>query len=184
MNPLVPTVSKVLSLLTILGQVIVLIVLISFFIYKKNKNKLDILDKHALVFSFIIALAATLGSLFYSEIAGYEPCKLCWFQRIFMYPLVLLLGMAVWKKDNGISNYVIVMSTLGALIAGYHYLLQIGAAPALVPCSTVGYSVSCAEKFVMNFGYITIPLMSLTAFLLIALSLRQNTTVLRKPGRE
>ena len=177
MNPLVPTVGKLLSLLTILGQVMVLIILISFFIYKKNKNKfylLDILDKHALVFSFIIALVATLGSLFYSEIAGYEPCKLCWFQRIFMYPLVLLLGMAVWKNDNGISNYVIAMSTVGAFVAGYHYLLQIGAAPALVPCSTVGYSVSCVEKFVMNFGYITIPLMSLTAFLLIFLFLRPD----------
>ena len=83
-----------------------------------------------------------------------------------MYPQVILLGMAWLKKDYGIILYSLALSVIGALIAGYHYLLQIGLVPS-VNCSAVGYSISCSQRFVMQFGYITIPMMSLTAFLLI-----------------
>ncbi|OGY68707.1 MAG: hypothetical protein A3B94_01990 [Candidatus Jacksonbacteria bacterium RIFCSPHIGHO2_02_FULL_43_10] len=107
-----------------------------------------------------------LGSLFYSEIAGYEPCQLCWWQRILMYPQVILLGVAWLKEDQGIVLYSIALSSLGALIAGYNYLLQIGFVPS-IGCSAVGYSINCSQRFVMQFGYITIPMMALTAFLLI-----------------
>ncbi|OGZ79497.1 MAG: hypothetical protein A2312_00255 [Candidatus Staskawiczbacteria bacterium RIFOXYB2_FULL_32_9] len=123
--------------------------------------------KYALFFAFVVVLIATLGSLFYSEVAGYEPCKLCWFQRILMYPQVIILGMAFLKKDIGVVSYSIVLSAIGVVIAGYHYLLQIGVASSSVGCSVVGYSISCAQRFVMGFGYITIPMMAFTAFLLI-----------------
>ena len=123
---------------------------------------------NSFLFAFIVALTATAGSLFYSEIAGFTPCTLCWYQRILMYPQVFLFGVALWKNEYKTADYHIVLSILGALIAGYHYLLQIGVLPEL-PCSAVGFSVSCAERFTMNLGYITIPLMSLTAFLLIIL---------------
>ena len=106
------------------------------------------------------------GSLIYSDVIGYEPCKLCWFQRIFMYPQVFLLALALWKKDKNIIDYTALLSIFGAIIAGYHYLLQLGIAPDL-SCGAVGYSVSCAQRFVMNFGYITLPLMAFTAFLMI-----------------
>ena len=69
-----------------------------------------------------------------------------------------------------ISDYIMVISTIGAVIAGYHYLLQIGILPEL-PCSAIGFSVSCAEKFIMSYGYITIPMMAFTAFVLIILSM-------------
>ena len=118
--------------------------------------------------AFLVSLGATVGSLFLSEIAQFEPCKLCWFQRIFMYPQVFLLGIALWKKDLGIYTYSIALSAIGAIIAGYHYLLQIGVAPAL-PCSAVGYSADCSQRFILQFGYITIPLMAFSAFLLILL---------------
>lgn len=122
--------------------------------------------KYATVLAFIVALVATLGSLFYSDVLNYTPCKLCWFQRIFMYPQVLLLGIAWWKKDVGIGKYVLSLSIPGILLAIYHYYLQLGGNP-LVPCSTVGYSVSCSQRFVLEYGYITIPMMALTAFALI-----------------
>ncbi|MDO8655140.1 MAG: disulfide oxidoreductase [bacterium] len=162
----VSVINKMLGILTVTGQIVVIGGIVLFVV--RRRNMLRFFGQHALVFSFAVALVATLGSLFYSEIAGYEPCKLCWLQRIFIYPQVLLLGMALWKKDRGIADYSIVLSAVGAVIAGYHYLLQLGVAPSL-PCAAVGYSVSCAQRFVMQFGYITIPLMAFTAFIMILL---------------
>lgn len=157
-------INQILLILTVIAQIIIAVFVLSFFI--KQKAILNFFRKYALVFAFIVALVATLGSLFYSEVAGYEPCKLCWFQRILMYPQVILLGIALLKKDNGIVLYSLSLSFIGALIAGYHYLLQLGIVPS-IGCSAVGYSVDCAKRFIMGFGYITIPMMSLTAFLLI-----------------
>jgi len=163
---MISTANFILSSLTAIGQVIIGLVIVSLII--RNEKLTRILGKNAVLFSFIVALIATLGSLFYSEIAGFEPCKLCWFQRIFMYPQVMLLGIALWKKNGMLAIYnSVTLSIIGAVIAGYHYLLQIGVAPEL-PCAAVGYSVACSQRFVMNFGYITIPMMALTAFLLIA----------------
>jgi len=164
---LVSTANLILSSLTVIGQIIIGLAIISLVI--RNGKPIRWFGQHAILFSLIVALIATLGSLFYSEIAGYEPCKLCWFQRIFMYPQVIILGIALWKK-NGVSTIYnsIALSAIGAVIAGYHYLLQIGVAPEL-PCGAVGYSVACSQRFVMNFGYITIPTMALTAFVLILL---------------
>ena len=173
---LISTVNQALALLTIAGQIIVAVLIVSF--TTKRSAALNFFTKHALAFSLAVALAATLGSLFYSEIAGYEPCKLCWFQRILMYPQVILLGIAWLKKDNGIVLYSIALSSLGALIAGYQYLLQIGLAPS-IGCSAVGYSVDCAQRFVMQFGYITIPMMALTAFLLI-IGFMANKIIIQK----
>ena len=161
---LTSTVNQIFSLLTIVGQIIMLVLIVSF--ATKRSGVLNFFAKRALAFSLAVALIATLGSLFYSEIAGYEPCQLCWWQRILMYPQVILLGMAWLKKDKDIVLYSIALSSLGALIAGYNYLLQIGLAP-FIGCAAVGYSINCSQRFVMQFGYITIPMMALTAFLLI-----------------
>lgn len=164
---LVSTANLILSSLTVIGQIIIVLLGISFF--TRQTKVLEFVSKNAILFSLVVALIATLGSLFYSEIAGYEPCKLCWFQRVLMYPQVILLGIALWKKNGMLTIYnSIALSILGAVIAGYHYLLQIGIAPEL-PCAAMGYSVSCSQRFVMNFGYITIPMMALTAFTLIIL---------------
>lgn len=168
---MISTANLILSSLTVIGQAIIGFAVILLIIH--NEKLIRFFGKNAILFSFIVALIATLGSLFYSEIAGFEPCKLCWFQRILMYPQAFLLGMAFWKKDKSMRDYSIVLSAIGAVIAGYHYLLQIGVAPDL-PCSAVGYSVSCSQRFVMNFGYITIPMMALTAFMLILLFMFGN----------
>lgn len=165
---LVSTANLILSSLTVVGQVIIGLIVISLMV--RNEKLTRFFGKNAVLFSFIAVLGATLGSLFYSEIAGFEPCKLCWFQRIFMYPQVILLGIVLWKKTNGVLAIYnsLVLSIIGATIAGYHYLLQIGVAPEL-PCAAVGYSAACSQRFVMSFGYITIPMMALTAFALIIL---------------
>ncbi len=164
-------VNKFLAISIVLVQVgIVLAVAYLLFFKKKYPTTSTFFGRHGLLIAFLASLIAMSGSLFYSNVAGFTPCELCWFQRIFMYPQVIILFMALWKKDKKIVDYSLALSVIGALIAGYHYLLQIGVASGL-PCSAIGYSVSCVKLFVMEFGYITLPLMSFTAFLLIIVSL-------------
>ena len=158
---------KTLPALTLAAQIIFVITLLLYILSEKAKARItQFIKTRALLLAFFVALAGTLGSLFYSEVAGYEPCRLCWYQRIFLYPNVILLGLALYKKDKGIIPYGITLSIVGGAIAFYHYLIQRGIAPEL-PCSAVGYSTSCAQIFVMSYGYITIPLMALTAFVFI-----------------
>lgn len=173
-------VNFILGGLTIIAQALALLFLFVF-LFGKPPFIGEWISKHGVLVAFSAVLIATLGSLTYSDIIGYEPCKLCWFQRIFMYPQVLILGLAMFGTHRGsraLLDASFILSVIGAIISAYHYLLQIEVAPNL-PCSAVGYSVSCAERFVMQFGYITIPLMAFSAFLLAAVSLwfvRKNDT--------
>ena len=124
-------------------------------------------SKNILYIAFAQGLIAMLGSLYYSEIRHFAPCVLCWWQRIFMYPLVLILAVGIIQKDKKIYNYVLPMSILGGIIAFYHVLLQKGIIPeALGPCTQ---TVPCVTKFTGYFGFITIPVMALTAFIVITL---------------
>ncbi len=168
-----------LSALTVLSQVVLAVALIAwvggriFNIQPLNRlfqKYLKLIGNRGIVWAFIVALTATLGSLFYSEIAGYDPCKLCWFQRIFMYPQVVLMGLALWRERRDVKPYSVALAIIGAPIALYHYIVQV-LPSAPVACSTVGYSASCSDKFVLTFGYISIPVMAFTAFLLIVLFL-------------
>lgn len=166
LSPAVAT--QVFSVLTIIAEVSTIVIIASLLIKTTISQRiLTFFRKYGLLYAFLVALVSMLGSLYYSEIAKYTPCVLCWYQRILMYPQVFLLGIAYMKKDIHIAIYSLVLSALGAIIALYHYSLQIGLTDELIPCTTVGYSVSCAEKFDMTFGYITIPMMSLSAFTLI-----------------
>lgn len=160
-----------LSVLVLIGDVIVALLLLSFL--PQLKGIQQFVAKHSLVLMLIVATTATLGSLFLSEIAGWTPCKDCWLQRIFMYPQVVLLAIALWKKDYGIAKYILALCVIGAVLSTHHYIEQIEAtffAPPtdpLVPCDDTG--VSCAKTYTFRFGYITIPMMALTGFVLNAL---------------
>ena len=161
----------ILGILTIIAQVAVVALVFSWLFGAKIPENIRV---YAIAIAFAAALIATLGSLTYSEILGYDPCKLCWIQRIFMYPQVLVLGLALWgkhKESKALLDTSLTMSIIGALVALYHYLMQLGIVPE-GSCAAVGFSVSCAQRFVMQFGYITIPLMAFSAFLLIIVSLR------------
>ena len=150
--------------------------------YKQLKKNTIVVwvGERGLLLSFIVASVATLGSLFYSEVAGYEPCKLCWYQRIFMYPLAILLGIAWERRDKSIIPYVLTLTGIGAVIASFHYYLQLIPTSPLVPCSAVGVAVSCTTREFTHFGYVTIPMMSLTAFLLIIGALWCNRIISNK----
>lgn len=159
------TYSLFLSWFVVFGQVSVL-GLILLLVFKKDFGIVSFVKKHALVLSLITVTFAVLGSLTYSDIYNIEPCKLCWYQRIFMYPLFVLLPLGIFLKDQRVSFYGLILAILGAPIALYHYLLQRGVVDA--GCSVVGnYSVSCSQYFKLNLGYITIPLMAFTAFAMV-----------------
>ncbi len=118
-----------------------------------------------LYLAFIQSIAATAGSLFFSEILHYTPCVLCWYQRILMYPLILIIAVGILRKDKKLYQYVLPLSILGFFIALYHILLQNGILPeAVAPCAI---GASCAVKYTGYFGFITIPVMSFTAFFVI-----------------
>src|SRR3989338_7653646 len=141
----------ILGILTIIAQVAVVALVFSWLFGAKIPENIRV---YAIAIAFAAALIATLGSLTYSEILGYDPCKLCWIQRIFMYPQVLVLGLALWgkhKESKALLDTSLTMSIIGALVALYHYLMQLGIVPE-GSCAAVGYSVSCAQRFVMQFG--------------------------------
>ena len=118
---------------------------------------------------WLIAVSSTLGSLFFSEIMLYAPCVLCWYQRIFMYPLVVIILIGSFPLDKSIIKYALPLAAIGSVIAIYHNLIYYGFIPeSIQPCSR---GVSCAEIYPEIFGVLTIPLLSLAAFLSITLLL-------------
>lgn len=119
---------------------------------------------YELWFAFTVALVATLGSLYLSEVAHFEPCRLCWYQRIAMYPLALILGIAATRRDQGIRVYAASMASIGAAISVYHYLIQRMPSLDSGSCSS---GVPCTAAYVERFGFMTIPYMAASAFLLV-----------------
>lgn len=120
--------------------------------------------------AWIQAVVAMSGSLFYSEVMYFPPCSLCWYQRIAMYPLVAILGVAIWKRDDqNIRAYALPLSIIGLLIALYQCAMTYGVIEE-IPCA-VNQTVSCTIRWVNYYGFITIPLMSLVAFSVITLCL-------------
>lgn len=165
-----------LALITVLGNVMLAVAVLTVFAHFVTKKKRVLVPKyivafmhqHGMLFAFLTALFSTLASLFLSEIAHFPPCKLCWYQRIAMYPQVLLLGIAVFQNDYSVKKYSVPLSVIGLLIALYHYILQVSPLP--LPCSDE--VANCALKQFTFFGYITIPVMSATGFTLLLLFMR------------
>ncbi|GHH97726.1 disulfide oxidoreductase [Neobacillus kokaensis] len=121
----------------------------------------------SLLLSWIAAIIATLGSLYFSEVMHFIPCTLCWYQRILMYPLAIILGMAVYRNDTSINMYVLPISIIGLLISGYHILLQ--KVPALKQFEMCTTGVPCSKDYINWFGFITIPLLAFVAFAIITI---------------
>ena len=120
-------------------------------------------------FAFIISLVATLGSLFFSEIMHFVPCSLCWYQRIFMYPLVFLFLINLLFPDDKLFKYAILLVVFGWIISIYHNLLMFGIIPEdLSPCVQ---GVPCSTVYLNWLGFITIPLLSFFAYTIILILL-------------
>lgn len=112
--------------------------------------------------SWLIATISTLGALFLGEVMGYTPCQLCWYQRIFMFPLVLILAAGLFPLDARVVRYALPTALAGLAIAVYQMLLIHGViAESITPCTQ---GVPCSEVQVVWFGFVTIPLLSVAAF--------------------
>lgn len=127
------------------------------------------LTEQGLSLAWVIATIATLGSLYFSEVMGYLPCTLCWYQRILMYPLVIVLGIASARKDLKQTIYVLPITILGMGFSSYHYAIEKtdwfdrgGNACGIVPCDA---------EYINWLGFITIPFLALMAFTLITVLL-------------
>lgn len=114
---------------------------------------------------FVVSTIATLGSLYFSNVLGYEPCRLCWFQRIFMYPIAVISGSALFLGKSDLKDYAMPLALIGAPIGVYHSMIQRFEQFTSSGCSVT--AVSCSTEYTFHYGYITIPVMALTAFLVI-----------------
>jgi disulfide bond formation protein DsbB len=127
--------------------------------------------------AWIITLAGTAGSLFFSEVMGFPPCNLCWYQRVALYPLVAVIAVGIASADTGWKKYAWPLVLTGLAIAVYHNLLYYDLIPqGITPCTE---GVPCDARQLELFGFITIPLMSLAGFVAIATCL-----ILYRPDKE
>ncbi len=118
--------------------------------------------------AFLVTLAGVLGSLYYSEVLGFVPCGLCWVQRIFLYPQVILLALALWRQEGRlIADYSFALSVAGGAVALYQHFIQMGGS-SFLPCRAVAQGADCAQRILFEFGYITFPLVAFSGFLFIA----------------
>ena len=115
----------------------------------------------------MIAVGATFGSLYFSEIRNFVPCEYCWYQRIVMYPLALILLIATIRRDKNIIPYALSLSLSGLALSAYHYQLQLFPEQS----SSCGFDASCTYQWIEVFGFITIPLLALTSFAFISMIL-------------
>jgi disulfide bond formation protein DsbB len=164
----VDTMATLFALLTIAADVAVVVIVVLAVAGRNGSSARDTvwetLGPSAIWLAFLVALTATLGSLYLSEVAHFIPCKLCWYQRIAMYPLVPILAIAAWKRDAGIWRYAVPVAAIGAVISIYHYQLERFPSQASVSCSA---EAPCTVVWIWKFHFISIPFMALSGFALI-----------------
>ena len=114
---------------------------------------------------WLVATVSAMGSFFFSYVMEFAPCVLCWYQRIFLFPLVIILAVGLFPFDRGVVKYALPLAITGWLTAAYHNLLYAGIIPeSIQPCSQ---GVSCTEEYIDLFGFLSIPMLSLLSFTVI-----------------
>ena len=117
---------------------------------------------YILFLCWLLVTVSAMGSLFFSSVMEFAPCVLCWYQRIFLFPLVLILAIGLFPFDKKVVKYALPLAIVGWLTAAYHNLLYAGIIPkSLQPCSQ---GVSCTEEYINLFGFLSIPMLSLLSF--------------------
>ena len=167
----VDTTSLFLALLAVVAEAAVIAALVLFLgsrwstrIERWRRVAVEAIGPQALTLAFAVAAVATAGSLYFSEVAHFTPCRLCWYQRICMYPLVPILGLAALRRDRAIRPYAAILAGLGALIASYHVVLERFPALESDVCDPAN---PCTLIWVQRLGYLTIPTMALSGFALV-----------------
>jgi disulfide bond formation protein DsbB len=130
----------------------------------KLRAALSAWERNLVGIAALVALIAMSGSLYLSDVVGFLPCSLCWYQRIAMYPLVFVLGVGFFRKDPSVWSYALPLSLVGAVISWYHVLLQYRPSLEIAACSA---GVPCTMRYMLVYGFVSIPVMAGSAFLLI-----------------
>jgi disulfide bond formation protein DsbB len=155
----------VVSLLAVLGLVgEVLVVVLAVLLLVARDRVRAWFWGYELWAAFLVAAIATGGSLFLSEVAGYIPCEMCWYQRICMYPLSLLTLFAAYHRDYRFARYLLPFPVIGACVSIYHLLIENKVVATPQACQV---GAGCAVKWINYFGYLTIPTLALTGFALL-----------------
>jgi len=171
--------TNIFSIATLIVQICILVaaIILILAIFEHPNERLHHMSRktaeNAFLLGFIISFVALISSLFYSNVIGFTPCELCWWQRIFLYPQVILFGIAWYNEkvhkveDDVVFLYSFIFSLIGGAIGVFQYYGQMFNPNALALCGIAGDS--CARIFFISFGYITIPMMSLTAYAVLIL---------------
>lgn len=168
MSPIVVQLNLILAIGTVAMQVAAVAILI-LAVYECSTKRTTIIgglvDRFAMLGVFLLSTVALVMSLVYSEVFGFIPCSWCWFQRIFSYPIVFISGLALFMKDKVFAPaYMLALSIPGAIIALYQHYLQMGGSE-LVACPAT--TVSCSQRFLFEFGYVTFPMLAFSLFALV-----------------
>jgi disulfide bond formation protein DsbB len=170
----VPTASLFFALLAVIAQLAVIAGLVLWLGSRSSSRLAGIarsvraeLAPSALWLAWVVALTCLLGSLYLSEIAHFVPCKLCWYQRIAMYPLAVLLLVAAIKRSREIGRATLPLVAIGAAISTFHYLVE--RFPSLAGSATCDPAAPCTVVWIWRFHYLSIPAMALSGFLLTGL---------------
>lgn len=160
----------VIGTLGLLAIGLILMIFISNLLKDSNISKvlLKFIKKNALKLIALFTLAPIIGSLTYSDYFGLTPCKLCWYQRIFMYPMFFIALIGLKIKDKNTTKYTLALATLGSLISLYQLYLQFFV-KGYDNCSVVGQNASCSKIWIKVFDFMTIPSMALICFILVIL---------------
>jgi len=156
--------------LVALLSLVALIAAVGLTVYRlvKGPDASDLLDGMGIWLAWIVAVVATAGSLIYSEVVHFVPCRLCWFQRIAMYPLSIILLVGAIRREALVKYYALPLSVVGAVISIWHYLIQ--AFPSL-ESGSCDLANPCSARYVEVFGFISIPFMAGAGFILISVLL-------------
>jgi len=153
---------------TVFLQLVVVLVVLLRIVLKQFPRAIDVyVRKYGVLLAAVAALGGSVLSLWYSEVVGLPVCVLCWLGRTMMYPLAVILVVAVVRKSRDVWPYGLALAVCGAVITGYHHLYQMGLVKGSV-CTTLSNGVDCARRYVFEFDYVTMPLMGFTMFVVIA----------------
>jgi disulfide bond formation protein DsbB len=157
--------TSILSLVTLVGAAASLAVWAISGRWAPAARARSVVGESGLWLAAVVAIGATVGSLYFSEVAGFVPCRLCWFQRIAMYPLAPILLVAAARRDLSVGWYVLPLAVIGAGVAGYHSLIEWR--PSLEGGACSAFGPSCADIWFREFGFVTLAFMALVGFLSI-----------------
>ncbi len=159
--------------LSVIGiQIVIFLIVANLLFFRTHRNLILIFFKnYTFYIGFVVAIGAVVLSLFYSNVIGFPACELCWIQRIFLYPQAILFSMELYKRDQSMVDYSVALAFFSIIVSLFHLYIENGGASTFACATGNATTISCATRYVYEFGYVTIPMMSLTISVFIIILL-------------